>query len=151
MEIKQLLTDAKMNFYFGEINKLSGEKHQQAYVKACSFTMNLLEGFFCEELEVEIASKIDLNLKKFKQKDNTYLIKTTQFFENLEIFFTDIYNSDVYEICLISDNLFINIYSDPVDIQIYYGDNTFEQKRLKVEKTFFNQLKSFFLSSYTKK
>ena len=144
MEIKQLLTDTKINFYFGEINKLSGEEHQQAYVKACSFSMNLLKEFFYEKLEVEVASKIDLNLKKFEPKDNTYLIETNHFFENLEIFFTDIYNSGIYEICLISDNLFINIYSDPVDIQVYYGDNMFEQRKLKLEKTFFSQLKTFF-------
>ena len=136
MEIIQLLTDGKINFYFGEIDKLSGEEHKEAYVNVCSFTMNLLKQLFNQKLKIETVSKINLSIKNFNQIDDSYIIKSSDFFENLEVVFTDIYNSNENEVFLSTGNLFINIYSDPVDIQIYYGNDVLEQKKLKPKKAF---------------
>lgn len=142
MEIKQLLTDGKINFYFGEIDKLSGEEHKESYIKVCCFTMTLIRELFHETLIIETAVQINLRLTNLEQKDNNYLINSIYFFEHLEVFFKEIYNSNVHEVSLSSGNLFINIYSDPVDIQIYFGDNIQEQKKLKIKKTFLGQLLS---------
>jgi len=140
MEIKQFLTDGNLNFYFGKIDALEGEEHKQAYINACLSTMTLLKPLFIgNELKCEILSDITWNIKSIKN-ENHYLIATNDFFLEMETFFVDVYNSQTSEVSLFIDNFIVNIYSDPVVIKGYYGNDLNERKKLKVKKPFLSWL-----------
>jgi hypothetical protein len=94
-----------------------------------------------QDLSLKIGITISIN-----QDKNNSSIKTNNFFENLEIFLSDIYNSDGHEVNIISGKLFINIYSDPVVIQVYYGDNISEREKLRIKKSFTDRFLNIFRS-----
>ena len=121
MEIKNLLTDGEINLYFGAIDTLTDDNHKDAYISASIFSMTLLKDLFGENIffpkDLKIPSKHCIYI------GDTPHIDTKYFFRNLKEIFEDMYNLDTCEVILFSDKLNINIYCDPVDIQIYYGDN----------------------------
>ncbi len=119
MEIEKYLTDIKANFYFGEINKLEGDEHKEAFIKSCIFVFLLFENLIDEK--IYILNKLDCKLFKIDKNKILYINKNI-LFNKIRLILSKIYDSEDCEYIFRSNKLCINIYCDPVDIKIYYMD-----------------------------
>jgi len=140
MEIKKLLTEAKVSLYFGEDSFLVEDKHEDTYIQASLFCMNIVDELFSNEVKIivqhqidsELFSKVIIESKTFadmiqfsflKQSYYTYLFNLAFFEENKKAILKTIYQSNNMEVVINSQKLYINIYADPITIGIYYGDD----------------------------
>ena len=120
MEIKNLLTNGRINFYFGEIDNFEGDKHFNAYTESVKYVFSLTKVFFDEKLFLRTSNKLNLlhgkeEIKLFK-KSYLYTIFKDDLLDNsfLEI----LYNSNNNEALIFSSNVKAIISFDPVIVDV---------------------------------
>ena len=122
------ITYANCNFYFGYIDKLSGNEHRDAAIREIVFLFKRLDFLFCDNetlrLELEnsfISENTNINCDK-KRKYTICTIYKNEFFNKLETIIGKIYDSNV-GFKIKTEKLYVDLYFDPVDIQLKYSDD----------------------------
>ena len=122
------ITYAKCDFYFGYIDKLSGDEHRDAAIKEIVFILKKLDFLFydSEILSLELENiftieNIDINCDR-KRKCIKCTVRKNEFFDKLEIIIGKVYDSNV-GFKIKSEKLYVDIYFDPVDIQFKYSND----------------------------
>ena len=123
LEIDKYLTDIKANFYFDKINKLEGTQHKKTFIESCKFVFLMFKSFIDKDLYVSYKAIKFEDCKFFNIDENGKIfIKKEHFFEQLESILNVIYELDSFEFIFKTDKFCINLYTDPVDMKIYYSD-----------------------------
>ncbi len=121
VEIMGKISYAKCDFYFGYIDKLTGDEHKEAAVKEIAFILKKLDFlFFDSETLIMVMENIN-SLDRYItcDKKNECTINRNSFFDKLKTIIGNIYDSNI-GFKIKSEKLYIDIYFDPVDIQFKY-------------------------------
>ena len=120
MEVAQLLTNGKINLYFGEIDKLEGDDHLSAYIKVLKSIFNTIKPFLDDNIRIEAKKSIGMldGVKKSTFFSNIYIYNISQEYLYDNRFLKSLYFSENTDIILKSNRLKMIFYSDPVVIDI---------------------------------
>lgn len=146
MEVEKYISDLNISLLANTHIALKEDDHEDAFIKSTMFVLNLCKPLVCNEFYFLLKKDVDFNgLSKKNEiisrgifnnkKYYKYIFDIKEYDNVCKKILKSIYYLDGYESMFCSKHLYVSICSDPINVDLYYGDD--KESIDKIHKHFF--------------